>query len=230
MECRSSATLTFQITCYILNQDAVFLLRLLVLFSSTCINICTESSNEVNTVMKAVILICGKARSGKDLFAQCLWSEMINDGQRPLILHYADILKYFCKQYLGWNGEKDEAGRTLLQHFGTEVVRNNSENCWVNIVKELVKGVHTEYDYVLIPDTRFPNETDWSDTEFEFRTIRVTRPNVDKNMQLTAEQQQHASEIALDNFITDVTIPNDKDVAHLGDMATDLYFNYIKKI
>jgi dephospho-CoA kinase len=179
--------------------------------------------------MKKVILISGKARSGKDTFAQMLQSIMVLDNQKPILLHYADILKYFCKQYLGWNGEKDEAGRTLLQYFGTDVVRNNHQDCWVNIIKELVNGIHTEYDYVLIPDTRFPNECDWRDTGFDFDTIRITREDLNGE-DLTGTQQVHSSETALDDYIFDFIIPNNGTLQDLEDSAKHYYTRVCKRV
>lgn len=105
--------------------------------------------------------------------------------------------------YYGWDGEKDEKGRELLQKLGTDLGRTNNPNVWVNCVKEIVKALQTEYDFVLIPDVRFPNEMDWSDTPFFTFTIRVNRQNEDGTPyinHLTEEQKQHTSEVALDGY------------------------------
>lgn len=105
--------------------------------------------------------------------------------------------------YYGWDGEKDEKGRELLQKLGTDLGRTNNPNVWVNCVKEIIKALQTEYDFVLIPDARFPNEMDWSDTPFFTFTIRMNRQNEDGTPyinHLTEEQKQHPSEIALDNY------------------------------
>ena len=32
--------------------------------------------------------------------------------------------------------------------------------CWTNCVKEIIMGLHTEFDYFIIPDARFPHEID----------------------------------------------------------------------
>ena len=75
--------------------------------------------------------------------------------------------------YYGWSGEKDEKGRELLQKLGTDLGRTNNPNVWVNCVKEIVKALQTEYDFVLIPDVRFPNEMDWSDMNWNGVTWRL---------------------------------------------------------
>ena len=73
--------------------------------------------------MKKIICISGKAQHGKDTTATILSAALEDRGNKVLTFHYADLLKYLCRQYFNWNGEKDEAGRTLLQHVGTDVVR-----------------------------------------------------------------------------------------------------------
>ena len=63
-----------------------------------------------------VITVSAKAQHGKDSFATAFKKIAEENENKVLIIHYGDILKYVCKQYFGWNGEKDEVGRTLLQH------------------------------------------------------------------------------------------------------------------
>ena len=99
----------------------------------------------------------------------------------------------------------------LLQKLGTELGRKNNPEVWINCVKEIVKGLQTEYDFVLIPDCRFPNELDWSDTDFFTFTIRLNRKNEDDTLyvnHLTPEQKQHSSETALDEYHFNYEIEN----------------------
>ena len=152
-----------------------------------------------------ILLISAKAQHGKDTFASAFKEEAKNKSEyRTLIIKYGDILKYVCKEYFNWNGEKDEVGRQILQQVGTNLCRNNNSDVWVNCVIEIVKGLQTEYDFVCIPDVRFPNEiTAWESTDFFTFTVRLTRVNEDGILfdnGLTEEQKQHPSEIALDNY------------------------------
>lgn len=70
-----------------------------------------------------IISISGKAQSGKDTTAALLKEVLETDGYTVLIAHYADLLKYICKTFFGWNGVKDEAGRQMLQYIGTDSAR-----------------------------------------------------------------------------------------------------------
>lgn len=151
-----------------------------------------------------VIPIIGKARNGKDTFAQYLKEKLEEKGKKVLVVRYADYLKFVLEKYYGWNGKKDEEGRTLLQHIGTDVCRKNNPNIWVNVVVELVKGLGDSIEYVLIPDARFENEIDcWYKEEFEVVSVRVVRLNEDGSEfdnGLTKEQKEHPSETSLDDY------------------------------
>ena len=161
-----------------------------------------------------VILISGKAQSGKDSSAFMIKELLEKKNKKVLIIHYADNLKLFCKHHLGWDGDKTkEEGRKLLQWFGTDVVRKNYEDTWVDINVALLKGIKTLYDYVIIPDVRFPNEIYKMSDNFDCITIRVERPNFDNG--LTDEQKNHPSEIALKDFPMEYEFINDGKIEKL---------------
>lgn len=153
-----------------------------------------------------VILISGKARHGKDSTANILKPLMEQDNKRVLIAHYGDLVKYVSKVFWGWNGEKDELGRTILQQVGTDIVRKEKPNYWVDFVRDFVVFSKDRWDYVLVPDVRFANEFDqWRNIEgIDYITVRVARSNF--NSPLTKEQQNHPSETALDNWRFDYSI------------------------
>lgn len=73
-----------------------------------------------------VILISGKAQNGKDTVAAYMREKLTEDKHRVLITHYADLLKYICRSYFGWDGVKDEKGRKMLQYVGTDVIRKKT--------------------------------------------------------------------------------------------------------
>lgn len=173
--------------------------------------------------MIKVILISGKARHGKDQTAQYFKEILEENGMKCLICHYADVLKHFMQDYLGWNGVKDEEGRSLLQYWGTQVFRKNNPDCWVNIMVELLKGIEDRSYYVIIPDTRFKNEIEKiKEADFRAITVRVERPNFDN--QLTEEQKRHPSEVDLDDYDFDYYIDNDKGLEELKKQVRRIIF------
>lgn len=154
-----------------------------------------------------VILISGKAQNGKDSTAKSINKILVNDGKRVLITHYGDLLKYICRSYFGWNGKKDEKGRQMLQYVGTDIIRQQNPTLWVDFVVMILKYFPNNWDYVIIPDCRFPNEvTAITENGFDTVHLRVVRRNFESP--LTEEQQKHPSETALDNIEPDYYIAN----------------------
>lgn len=160
-----------------------------------------------------VILISGKAQNGKDSTAFIMRELLEKQQKKVLIIHYADNLKLFAKNYFGWNGIKDENGRKLLQWLGTDVIRKNYKDTWVDMIIALLKGIQTLYDYIIIPDVRFPNEVDKMCDNFDCITIRIIRPNFDNG--LTDEQKNHPSETALDDYPMEYELLNYGDLKNL---------------
>ena len=105
-----------------------------------------------------VICISGKAQNGKDTVAETIRDSLEEDGKRVLITHYGDLVKYIAKTYFDWDGEKDEQGRETLQFIGTDIVRTKRPTYWVDFIISILELFGNNWDYVLIPDCRFPDE------------------------------------------------------------------------
>lgn len=161
-----------------------------------------------------VICISGKAECGKDTTADAMECILRLGGKSVLVTHFADLLKYMCSTYFQWDGNKDEKGRELLQHIGTDIVREYDPEFWVRFVRDVLVIFDGYWDYVLIPDTRFPNEIEClRREEFDVHHIRVIRPG--HSGSLSEAQQKHSSENALLNFPAEYTVLNDGDMTDL---------------
>lgn len=153
-----------------------------------------------------VILISGKAGHGKDTAAVFLKTALEADGNSVLITHYGDLVKYICMMFFNWDGLKDEKGRALLQKVGTDTIRAEQPNYWVSFISDIISFFPENWDYVLIPDCRFPNEIDLIKSKFDAVHVRVVRDGFISR--LTPEQEMHQSETALDNIHADYYINN----------------------
>lgn len=161
-----------------------------------------------------VICISGKAQHGKDTSANLLREELEAQGKSVLVAHYADLLKYLCRSFFHWNGEKDDTGRRLLQYVGTDIVRKKRPDFWVGFLVDVLTLFPDEWDYVLIPDCRFPNEIEaMRNAGFDVTHLRIVRPNFESP--LSEEQQKHPSETALDGYPADRTILNNGTIQDL---------------
>lgn len=179
-------------------------------------------------IILQVIVISGKAGAGKDTCAKFITERLELDGYRVLIIHYADLLKFICRTFFDWNGEKDEGGRTLLQKVGTDIVRAQAPDYWVNFVCDMLKFFGDEWDYVIIPDCRFPNEIDRLIQEgFTPTHLKVERPSI--NSKLTQEQQNHSSETSLDDIVPNDTIINSANLDVLREKMFEWTQNFLRQ-
>lgn len=173
--------------------------------------------------MNKCIIISGKSGAGKDMLAHFMKEELEKSGKRVLVIHYGDAVKWVLRDFFNWDGVKDEHGRTLLQHIGTDVVRAKYPNFWVSIVAGLISAFENEFDVALVPDARFPNEVEIVENTIPNTTVvRIERkvngePWV--NPQFTEEQLKHPSETSLDEYGFDYIVFNEKGLDELHDAA-----------
>lgn len=205
-------------TCYQLNIS-----------DNTLVSLFNRKTNGSDVLFKKIIPVDGKCycfsvpsgllilrrnrkifitgNSGKDTSAEIIKDNLESKGYKVLITHYADLLKFICKNFFGWNGEKDDAGRTLLQQVGTNCIREQDPDYWVDFVANLVRMFPNKWDFVIVGDVRFPNELSRiADAGFPATHVRIIRPDFES--QLTEEQKHHPSETALNNIEPDFVIKN----------------------
>ena len=162
-----------------------------------------------------VICISGQAGAGKDTVGKVIADKLAEQGYTPLITHQADLLKYICTSYFDWDGVKDEAGRSLLQYVGTDVVRKNRPDFWVDFLISMFDLFSENWDCAIIPDCRFPNEISRF-KEAGYKTIHI---HVERDFEsgLTEEQRNHPSENALNEVTPDYVINNNGTIDDLYD-------------
>lgn len=177
-----------------------------------------------------IILISGKAEAGKTTAAKFLKEELESRGERVAITPYGRLVKDLCNMLYGWDGKKDEAGRQLLQHFGTDVVRVQDKHYWSRHVRDLAWILRDEFDTFIIDDCRFPDEVVcWEIEEaHDVYWLRIERPGYENH--LTPEQRLHPSETALDGYeltmcstIRDACITNTGSLRDFGSSVVDTF-------
>ena len=101
-------------------------------------------------------------------------------------------------------------GKIILQNEYPKYLLSKDPD---DMIIALLKGIQTLYDYIIIPDVRFPNEVDKMCDNFDCITIRIIRPNFDNG--LTDEQKNHPSETALDDYPMEYELINYGDFKNL---------------
>lgn len=155
-----------------------------------------------------ILAISGKSASGKDTIARMMREKLEANDMRCITIHYADLVKFFAKEFYGWDGNKDIAGRHLLQTLGTNKVRANDVDYWVECVARFLAAINpsNDFDCAFIPDVRFPNEIEvLKKYNKDVITIRINRMRSEDgrpyyNPSFTIEQLKHPSETSLDNY------------------------------
>lgn len=156
--------------------------------------------------MNTIFIISGKSGSGKDTIANIMRELYEENGFKCITLHYADLVKFYCTKYYNWNGEKDVAGRTLLQMVGTDMVRHKFPDYWAETIAKFLAAATNDFDYAFIPDARFPNEIEIVKKYNPniTKVIKIERYNEDGtlyvNPNFTERQKLHPSETSLDNY------------------------------
>lgn len=175
-----------------------------------------------------IVGIAGHAESGKTTFANILKEQLELKHNRVMLINYGDFVKFICTQYYNWDGKKDDKGRALLQHIGTEQGRLMvGENVWVDMVINTVKIAERDYDIAIVADCRFPNEFDrWNECGYDMLKIKMCRYSYKNH--LTEEQRQHESETALDNYEDNhmIIIQNEGSLDDLTQIAQQLVKAY----
>lgn len=167
-----------------------------------------------------ILGITGKAGSGKDTFADMLTEELEARNAKTTTNHFAYALKKIATDCFGWDGQKDEKGRRLLQVLGTECGRAYNDNIWVEKVADWISSGVGTFNFFLIPDTRFPNEAEMVKTfpNMAGAIIAVVRPELNTG----GQEYTHTSETALDGYEPDITITNDGTLQDLRQKAAEL--------
>lgn len=173
-----------------------------------------------------VVLICGKASSGKSTFAQFLKENFDLDNRamyfdRTLIRHNAQSVKDKATKDFKWNGVKDYKGRQLLLDL-TEDGYAKDQFYWEKetfteaiMYKEFT---NKNCNILIIPDWRYPSTKDYFEkVADEVVTIRIENPNLEKGT-----HDDHVSETMFKNFDVDYTIYNSTDLTNLRKMAKEI--------
>lgn len=170
-----------------------------------------------------VLLICGKAGSGKDTFAKLLELYLDLDvrgnyHERTYIRGNAQSVKDKAVQQHNWNGVKDSKGRQLLIDITNEGYNDDIHYWEKKTFLEAImykEFINKRCEYLIVPDWRYPQTLDYfKKVADEVITIRVTRPN---NVEGT--HNYHVSENAFESFKVDHEVLNDKDLDSLKKVA-----------
>lgn len=158
-----------------------------------------------------IILLSGKAECGKNTVARIIREECKLSGSR--LLSFAEPVKEFAK-LLGWDGQKDEKGRAMLQWLG-DGVKTFNPTLWATFAaRKVIELKKLGYRCFIFTDCRYPDEISFFKERYsKVFVVRISRSG--HKSKLTEEQLKHPSECALDDYDFDATIFNYGTMANL---------------
>lgn len=154
-------------------------------------------------MLERIYLLHAHAQSGKDTCAAMMKEEYEKRGKRVIIIAFADYVRMCLDKYYGVKEYKTPEGRTIIQHFATDLVRKNDPTFWGRTVGDLLRAIEDDFDYAIIPDWRFKDEYTCLASRFAPHIIvqvGIYRPNNEATDNMTEAQRKHQSEIELDNY------------------------------
>lgn len=168
-----------------------------------------------------VIMIGGKARSGKDTIADFMIDELEKLGKKPCKIQIGQYIKYYATRYFGWDGQEETKPRTLLQELGTEVIRKKIDpDFHIDRLIQDIRVLEHFYDTFIVSDVRFPVEIEKPKSVFSnVVTIKMIRPSEE----LDDVQKLHSTETALDGYTDfDYIIDNNSTLEDLESKAKEI--------
>jgi dephospho-CoA kinase len=153
--------------------------------------------------MKHIGLI-GLAGSGKDTAAKALYS------LGYMRYAFADRVKNLAWRF-GWDGNKDERGRALLQNIGM-AGRQYDPATWIKYVELMIEH-ETDPELIVFTDVRFQNEADYIRSKGGI-IVRIVRPG-----QIA---EKHESELKQCEVAADIEVVNDGSIEDLHNKIRNL--------
>lgn len=182
--------------------------------------------------MNNVILICGKAGSGKNQLAEYL-KEAIDTrcgATNPTNIAYirgnAQSVKDVAVRDFNWNGEKDYQGRQLLLDITEDGYKKHPYYWEEETLTESImyQMMNPTAKVLIIPDWRYEATAKY----FEGQVDNVLKVYIERKDQEIGTHFNHSSETDFLSFDVDYKVFNDRDLDHLRKVAYKLatHFSY----
>ncbi|MDD3341200.1 MAG: hypothetical protein PHN72_03250 [Bacilli bacterium] len=160
-----------------------------------------------------IFLICGNAKSGKDIVASFIKEYFEEKNKKTINLQYTTYIKKYTKNIIGWDGKEETKPREFLNHLGVELIKMQIDPAFtVRRTIEDVKVYSYFYDCITVSDVRFVEEVEVPKKTFKkVFSIHVESPT---SMQALSESaKEHSTAHGFDHYDHfDYTIVNDRDL------------------
>lgn len=147
-----------------------------------------------------VILIAGRAGSGKTYLGEKIVEYAKENGLRALQTEYSKYLKMYAKEILNYDGTRENKPRKFLQDTGSYIRENLSdEYFFTRRMLEDFRIYEKYFDLIIISDVRLLREIkEIKNSKYNhITTIKVI--NKHSKYDLTNDEKNHITEKELEN-------------------------------
>lgn len=162
-----------------------------------------------------IILIAGKAESGKSSLANNLKKIYSSYNKKVILSSYSKYLKYYIEEILEEKIDEANKPRSMLQELSSKLIKTElgMPNFFIERQIQDINLYSYFADIIIISDVRFPDEITIIKEKFE-NVISINLVRKDYISSLTEEEIKDITEIALDNYNDyDFVCENIKDVS-----------------
>lgn len=150
-----------------------------------------------------IIIIAGKARSGKNTTADIFKELYEKDNKKVIISPYTKYLKKYIEEITNQEIDENHKPREMLQQLGVEIIKEKLGKYDMFIDRQIddIDIYSYFFDVIIIPDARFPKEIDVIKEKYKnVLTLKVIS-TLQNNM--TSDEQKHITETSLDSYSDD---------------------------
>lgn len=162
-----------------------------------------------------VVGLVGHSQSGKDVVADAMVKGMAEHDPNhvaALKVGFSDAIMEVAT-ILGWDGDRDGAGRLFLQDIGT-AIHNVDSDAWLNPVHRAIEDAYTTRSGVVVTGVRRQSEADFLTSQHNTTLVRVTRPGC-------GARNGHSVESEIDGIACNYEIVNNDSLRVLIARAYD---------
>lgn len=159
------------------------------------------------------ILFSGKFGAGKTISASYVASAL--GGKK---MSFATKVKKIAFEF-GWDGNKDERGRKLLQEIG-KLGRNYNKDYWALTLID--SALQSDYDIITVDDWRFPNEVDVCSKYGKVVRIRVYRDSILQYADSSLYNDESENSLPEESVYYDFTVDNNGTFENLYEKLDEI--------
>ncbi len=165
-----------------------------------------------------IYLISGQARAGKDTAATTIGAIAAQHNLKQINLQISFYIKEYAKRISDWDGSEETKPRQLLQHLGTEIIRNKiDEYLFIRRIDEDIQVYTNFFDVITISDIRLKAELDYFKNKYQDRVVVL---HIVRGAKIT-EHNEHRTEKELKDYQDfDYIIENNGTIKELQEKIT----------